>query len=147
MKVILRKDVKGKGKAGDMIEVSPGYARNYLLPKGLAIEATAGNVKALKDEERRRRKKEETKDARAKATKDRLEQMELKITAKAGESGRLFGAVTSKHISEALEKKDIKVDKKHIRLEEPIRHLGVTPVEMRLRPGITATLRVHVIEE
>lgn len=147
MKVILQQDVKGKGKAGDVINVSDGYARNFLLPRGLAVEATKGNMNTLKDEKRRAQEKEATADEQARALKERLEKMELKITAKAGENGRLFGAVTSKQLSETLKKQKIKVDKKNIQLDEPIRALGVTPVNIRLRPGITAKLRVHVVEE
>lgn len=147
MKVILQQDVKGKGKAGDVINVSDGYARNFLLPRGLAVEATKGNMNTLHDEKRRAQEKEAAADEQARAVKARLEKMELKIAAKAGENGRLFGAVTSKQLSEALKKQKINVDKKNIQLDEPIRTLGVTPVNIKLRPGITAKLHVHVIEE
>lgn len=147
MKVIFQKDVKGQGKAGEVKNVSDGYARNFLLPKGLAVEATAGNVNILKDEKRRESEKEAAADAEAERTKKHLEQTELLIKAKAGENGRLFGAVTSKQLSEALKQQKIKVDKKKIQLSEPIRTLGVTRVDIKLRPGITATLSVHVIEE
>lgn len=127
--------------------MSDGYARNFLLPKGLAVEATQGNVNALKDVKRREQAKEQELEAQARTLKDKLEQLDFKIPAKAGENGRLFGAVTSKQISEALKKQKLKVDKKQIQLDEPIRALGVTPVEIRLRAGITATLRVHVVEQ
>lgn len=147
MKVIFQQDVKGKGKKGEIKNVSDGYARNFLLPKGLAVEATQGNVNALKDVKRREQAKEQELEAQARTLKDKLEQLDFKIPAKAGENGRLFGAVTSKQISEALKKQKLKVDKKQIQLDEPIRALGVTPVEIRLRAGITATLRVHVVEQ
>lgn len=147
MKVILQQDVKGKGKAGDVINVSDGYARNFLLPRGLAVEATKSNMNTLKEEKRRAQAKEAAADEQARSLKERLEQMELKIAAKAGENGRLFGAVTSKQLSETLKKQKINVDKKNIQLDEPIRALGVTPVNIRLRKGITAKLRVHVVEE
>ncbi|AQS57283.1 MAG: 50S ribosomal protein L9 [Novibacillus thermophilus] len=146
MKVIFRQDVKGKGKKGEIKEVADGYARNYLLPKGLAVEATRGNVNALEAEKRQQEKKEKMADDQARALKERLEQLDLKIPAKAGENGRLFGAVTSKQISEQLMKENIRVDKKNIQLKEPIRTLGVTRVEIKLRPKITATLNVHVVE-
>lgn len=147
MKVIFLKDVKGQGKKGEIKDVSDGYARNFLLRKGLAVEATPGNINALKDEKRRQQEREQEKDREAEALKDRLEQLDFKIAAKAGENGRLFGAVTSKHISDELKRHNMKVDKKKIQLDEPIRTLGVTPVEIKLRPGITATLKVHVVEE
>lgn len=147
MKVIFQQDVKGQGKKGEVKNVADGYARNYLLPRGLAVEATSGNLKALKEEKQREREKEQEADIQARALKQRLEQLDLEIKAKAGEKGRLFGAITSKHISDALKKQNITVDRKKVQLDEPIRTLGVTEVEIKLRPNITATMNVHVVEE
>lgn len=147
MKVIFKQDVKGQGKKGEVKNVADGYARNYLLPRGLAVEATPGNMKALKEAQRREHEKEQEADAQAHALKQRLEQLDLKIKAKAGEKGRLFGAITSKHISDELKEQNITVDRKKVQLDEPIRALGVTKVEIKLRPGITAVMNVHVVEE
>lgn len=147
MKVILQKDVKGQGKAGEVKNVSDGYARNFLLPRGLAVEATAGNLNALKDLKRKEQQKEQQDEQAARALKVKLEQFDCKIAAKAGENGRLFGAVTSKQIAEALKKQKMTVDRKKIVLSEPIRTLGVTQVAVKLYPGIQATLNVHVVEQ
>lgn len=147
MKVIFKQDVKGQGKAGDVKEVADGYARNYLLPRGLAVEATPGNLKALQEVKAREREKALKADEEARQVKERLEQLAFTITAKAGENGRLFGAVTSKHISDQLKQHDIHVDRKKIQLDEPIRELGTFPVTVKLRPGIAATLNVHVSEQ
>lgn len=146
MKVIFEQDVKGQGKKGEIKTVSDGYARNYLLPKGLAVEASKGKLKELKVQQQQASQKKAQEKAQAEKLKAELEEMDFQVPAKAGEKGRLFGAVTSKHISEALAKQQIKVDKKKIQLDEPIRNLGVTPVEIKLYEGVTATLQVHVVE-
>ncbi|OUM93695.1 MAG: 50S ribosomal protein L9 [Thermobacillus sp. ZCTH02-B1] len=147
MKVIFLQDVKGQGKKGEVKEVSEGYARNYLFPRGLATEATKGNLKTLEvrkqSEERRKQQEKEEAEQLGK----RLEQMTVVIRAKAGEGGRLFGAITSKQVAEALAKEGIEIDKRKIELEEPIRALGVTKVPVRLHPQVRATLSVQVIEE
>jgi len=147
MKVIFLQDVKGQGKKGEVKEVSEGYARNYLFPRGLATEATKGNLKTLEvrkqSEERRKQQEKEEAEQLGK----RLEQMTVVIRAKAGEGGRLFGAITSKQVAEALAKEGIEIDKRKIELEEPIRALGVTKVPVRLHPQVRATISVQVIEE
>lgn len=102
MKVILQQDVKGQGKKGQMVEVSDGYARNFLLPRKLAVSATADNINTMKQQEKARKAQEAAEKAQAEATAKQLEGLMVKITAKAGEGGRLFGAVTAKEISEAL---------------------------------------------
>lgn len=147
MKVIFLKDVKGKGKAGEVKEVADGYARNHLLPNNLAIEATKSNLQALKAKKRSEEKKAQQIKQEAEQLKEKLEKMEVKITAKAGEGGRLFGAVTNKQIADVLKKQNIVIDRRKIELDEPIRSLGYTKVPIKIHPEVTATLNVHVVEE
>ncbi|OIJ17019.1 50S ribosomal protein L9 [Anaerobacillus alkalilacustris] len=146
MKVIFLQDVKGKGKKGEIKNVSEGYARNYLLPNKLASEATSGNLKTLEVKKQGEEKRAEEKLNEAKAYKDELEKLTVEIKAKSGEGGRLFGAVTSKQIADTLGKMKKKVDKRKIELDEPIRALGYTNVPVKLHPEVTATIKVHVIE-
>ncbi|MCR6108533.1 50S ribosomal protein L9 [Salipaludibacillus agaradhaerens] len=147
MKVIFLKDVKGKGKKGEVKNVSEGYARNYLLKNNLAVEANKGNMKTLekKQESAERQAEEELNEAQA--FKEKLEGMTVELKAKAGEGGRLFGAVTNKQIAERLKKMNMKVDKRKIEMDEPIRSLGYTNVTIKVHPKVIATLKVHVAEE
>lgn len=146
MKVILLKDVKGKGKKGDVINSSDGYARNFLLPKGLAKEATDSNMHILnkKKEAERKKKIEETEEAQKLA--EELKNKEIKITAKAGENGRLFGAITTKEIAKELKKQyKIDVDKKKI-VSDTIKQLGSYEVEVKLYPEISTKIKVVITE-
>ncbi|AKG36858.1 50S ribosomal protein L9 [Paenibacillus durus] len=148
MKVIFIKDVKGQGKKGQIKEVSEGYATNFLLPRGMARPATEGNMKTLENqaaaEERRKQQEKEE----AEQLGQKLSGLELTMKAKAGEGGRLFGAITSKQIAEALAKANgITIDKRKIELEEPIRHLGTTQVQVKLHTEVKAVLKVQVTEE
>lgn len=147
MKVIFIKDMKGQGKKGQVKEVSEGYAQNFLLPRGIVRPATEGNMKTLDNQKalEERLKQEEKAEAEALAKKLEAEVTELK--AKAGEGGRLFGAITSKQIAEALSKKGLKIDKRKIELDDPIRTLGVTQVIVKVHPEVKATLKVQVTEE
>jgi large subunit ribosomal protein L9 len=147
MKVIFQKDVKGQGKKGEMKDVSEGYARNFLFPKGLAIEASQSNVKIVQQKKASDEKKKQ--DEREEATKlaEQLSQTTVQLKAKSGEGGRLFGAITSKQIAEQLAKLNFKIDKRKIILDEPIRSLGVTEVQIKIYSEIHAELKVHVIEE
>lgn len=147
MKVIFIKDMKGQGKKGQVKEVSEGYAQNFLLPRGIVRLATEGNMKTLDNQNaaEERRKQEEKEEAEVLAKKLEAEVTELK--AKAGEGGRLFGAITSKQIAEALAKKGLKIDKRKIELDDPIRTLGVTQVIVKVHPEVKATLKVQVTEE
>ncbi len=145
MKVIFKADVKGKGKKGETKNVSDGYARNYLLKHNLAVEATSGNLKAqeAKDAKQEQLAEEEVKEAEQ--LKEKLANMEVKLTAKSGDSGRLFGSITSKQIAEELKKSyQIKIDKRKIELDEPIRTLGYTNVPVKLHPEVTGNIRVHI---
>ncbi|MBU9722319.1 MULTISPECIES: 50S ribosomal protein L9 [Bacillaceae] len=147
MKVIFLSDVKGKGKKGEVKNVSEGYARNYLFKNNLAIEANAGNMKTLEKKQESKQKQAEEEVKQAEQLKEKLESMEVKIKAKSGEGGRLFGAVTNKQIAEHLKKMKVKVDKRKIEMDEPIRNLGYTNVNLKVHPKVNATLKVHVIEE
>lgn len=148
MKVIFLKDVKGQGKKGEIKNVADGYAANFLIPRGLAKAANESNLKQLEhmQEIERKQKAKEKQEAEALAAK--LEAMTLTIRAKAGEGGRLFGSITSKHIADELKKSHkLNIDKRKIVLEEPIRSLGVTRVPIKVHPEVKAELPVHVQEE
>jgi len=148
VKVIFQQDVKGKGKKGEVKEVAEGYARNYLFPRGLAVEASSSNMNALKDQQRRQEQKRKEELANAQELAKKLEQLDITLHTKSGKGGRLFGSVTSKQISQHLKKEyDIQIDKKKIQLNEPIRTLGVTQVPVKLHPKVTATLSVQVLAE
>lgn len=148
MKVIFLQDVKGKGKKGDVKNVSDGYARNYLLKNKLAEEATPGNMKALQAQKRKSAELEEQEKEEAVQLKNKLESLEVTLKAKSGEGGRLFGSITSKQIAEALNKDhSIKIDKRKVELDQPIRSLGYTNVPVKLHPEVTGTVKVHVVEQ
>lgn len=147
MKVIFLQDVKGQGKKGEVKEVSEGYARNFLLPKGVVQIATEGAKKTLDQMAASAAKKKEQEKDEFKALAAKLSEMTIVIKAKAGEGGRLFGAITSKQIAEALEKQKVKIDKRKIELDEPIRVLGTTKVIVKLYPDVKGTLNVQVVED
>lgn len=145
MEVILREDVQSLGKAGAVVRVKPGYARNFLLPRGLAYEATEGNKKRIAAEGRARDARREEDRAKAAESARSLEALSLTIPAKAGEGERLFGSVTSQDIAAALERAGQAVDKRRIELEHPIKSLGDHQVPVRLHPDVQAMLRVTVV--
>lgn len=148
MKVILQQDVKGQGKKGQMIEVSEGYGRNFLLPRKLAIPATADAVNTMNLKEKARKAEEARQKAEAQATADKLKECTVKLTAKAGNGGRLFGAVTTKEISDGLQKQyGIAVPKQKLVLDEPIKAFGGYQVKAKLGFEITAIVKVSVTEE
>lgn len=145
MKVILTQDVKGKGKKGQMVEVSDGYGRNYLLPRGLAKEANNSNINVMEGQaasaEFRRQKEIEE----AQALSAKLKELTVELKAKAGENGKLFGSITSKDVSEELTKQHyIKIDKKKFVLPDGIKVLGTTIVDIKIHAGIQGKLRVNV---
>lgn len=147
MKVIFLKDVKGKGKKGEVKNVADGYANNFLLKQGLAIEATAANISALNAQKKKEQKEAEEELQEAKKLKEQLEKLTVELTAKAGEGGRLFGSITSKQIADTLQKTHkIKIDKRKIELADAIRALGYTKVPIKLHTEVQATLNVHVKE-
>ncbi|TGB01239.1 50S ribosomal protein L9 [Halobacillus salinus] len=148
MKVIFTSDVKGKGKKGEVKNVNDGYARNYLLKHNLAVEATKGNMKAQQAKDQKQEELAQQEVDEAKKLKETLSNLEVKLTAKSGDSGRLFGSITSKQIAEELKKThNIKLDKRKIELDEPIRTLGYSNVPVKLHNEVTGTIRVHVEEK
>ncbi|MCM3740146.1 50S ribosomal protein L9 [Oceanobacillus luteolus] len=148
MKVIFLKDVKGKGKQGEVKDVSEGYARNYLLKNKLAIEATPGNLKALEAKKRKNAQQEQEEKEEAIALKDKLADLTVEMKAKSGEGGRLFGSITSKQIADKLAKDHgYKIDKRKIELADPIRSLGYTTVPIKLHPEVSGSVKVHVTEQ
>lgn len=146
MIVILQKDLKGTGKAGDVVKVSDGYARNMLIPKGIAKEATEGNIKSLEKQKAIAAEKKAEQKAAAQATAEKIGSLKVTIQSKGGEGGRLFGSITSKDIAEALAAQhDIKIDKKKIDLGGPIKQTGDFTVPIKLYSEVTANLNVTVI--
>lgn len=146
MKVILKVDVKGQGKAGDVKDVADAYAKNVLFKKNLAVEATPGNLKAFEAKERRAEQAAEAELEKAQQLKENLEKETIVVKTKSGEGGRVFGSVTSKQIAEALKGMGYKIDKRKIELEHPIKALGFTKVPVKLHQDVVATLNVHVQE-
>ena len=147
MKVILQQDVRGQGKKGQLVDVSDGYARNFLLPKKLAVIATAENLNTMKQQEKARKAQEAAEKAEAEATAKKLEGLMVKIPAKAGEGGRLFGAVTAKEISEALSAQfGLNIAKTKLVLDEPIKACGGYQIKAKLGYEIVGTVNVMVVE-
>ena len=148
MKVILQQDVKGQGKKGQMIEVSEGYARNFLLPRKLAIAATADAINTMNLKEKARRAEEARQKEAAMAAAEQLKALLVKIPAKAGTGGRLFGAVTTKEISDALKAQhNVDIPKQKLVLDDPIKSFGTYQVKARLGFEISGTVNVLVCEE
>lgn len=147
MKVILTKTIDRLGRAGDCVNVKDGYARNYLFPKNMALEATAGNIKTLELLKKKQAVEDENKLKEAKSLADRMSSLSITISAKAGEEEKLFGTVTAEMISKALEAEHIAVDKKDIIIDEPIKKLGVYQVGAKVHPEVKAILRVWVVKE
>ena len=148
MQVILLKDVKGQGKAGQGVKVSDGYARNMLLPKKLAMEATPANMKVLEKQRAQIEAQRAIDKQVAEDIKAKVEAKTVKVVTKAGENGRLFGAITNKDIAEAIQKEFlIELDKKKIDLDAPIKQTGVTEVTLKLFPGVQAKCKVDVVTE
>ena len=147
MKVILQQDVKGQGKKGQLVEVSEGYARNFLLPRKLAIEATTDAINTLNLKEKARKAEEARQKAEAEAIAGKLKDCPVKLTAKAGNGGKLFGAVTTKEIAEGLKKQyNIDIPKQKLVLDEPIKSFGTYQVKAKLGFEITGTVSVTVSE-
>lgn len=147
MKVFLKEDVKNLGKIGDVVNVAEGYARNFLLPKKVAVEANPKNLKEFEHNKRIiQEKAAKIKDA-SKATADKLSALTLTIKAKAGEEDKLFGSVTTMDIAEAFKAEGFEVDKKKILLGEPIKRLGEYTVEVKIHSEVNATVKVQVISD
>lgn len=148
MKIILTQDVRGKGKKGEMIEAAEGYARNFLIPRGLAVIATADNVNTMKMQQKAKARADAEAKAKAEAIAEALKSAQVKIAARGGEGGKLFGAVTGKEIAAGLKAQyDMDVDAKKLVLEEPIKSFGSYQVKARLGYEVSGTVYVLVIEE
>lgn len=147
MKVILTQDVRGHGKRGQMIEVSDGYARNFLLPRKLAQEATADNINTMRMNDKATQERQAKERAEALELRNRMKDMTVVVTAKGGGAGRLFGSVTNTEVSEALAKQaGVQLDKRKIVLDEPIKSVGVYTVKCKLGYEINAELKIEVKE-
>lgn len=145
--IILQEDVENLGSAGDVVDVKPGYARNFLIPRGLARRATAGNLKRIQ-EERRRREKAATRERQvAEDLSERLEGLSLSFSVRAGEEGRLFGSVTASDIADRLAEQGLEVDRRTLQLEEPIKELGVYRVSVDLHAEVRPELKIWVVAE
>lgn len=147
MKIILKENVDGLGGAGDLVQVKDGYARNFLIPKGLAEEATPAGMARAQEYKRAQQKKMEAAKENAKEIARKIEGIKMEVEMKAGEKGKLFGSVTSSDIAEFLQSKGFDVDKKKIVLEENIKSLGRHKVEIKLYKDVSAQLVVDVKEE
>ncbi len=148
MKVILKQDVKGLGKKEDMVNVSDGYARNFLFPRGLAAEASASNINVMNTKKEAEKTKKNRELAQAKELAAKLKETVVVIKSKSGENGKLFGSITSKDISDKLKSDfSLDIDKKKIVLPDPIKALGTTEVEVKLYPEVSAKLTVKTVQE
>ena len=148
MIVILNKDVKGTGKAGDVVKVSDGYARNMLIPRGLATEATQGNIRHLEKQKAIAAEKKAEEKAQAQQQAEKIQKASVLIKTKAGEGGKIFGSITSKDISEALrEQHGIDIDKKKFQMDAPLKQTGETGVDIKLYQDIIARLTVIIESE
>jgi large subunit ribosomal protein L9 len=145
MKVILKHDVKGLGRAGDMKEVKDGYARNFLLPTGAAMMADLGATKNWERHRAEREERDRSERAGAEATAEKLRAMRLEVAVKAGERNRLFGSVTNREIAELIAREGVEIDRHAIHLREPIKTLGDHRVDVRLMAGVEAQLTVTVV--
>lgn len=148
MKVILQQDVKNLGKKGDLVNVAEGYGRNFLFPKGLAVEATQGNIKKVEGQKAFEAKKRAQELQEAKDLGEKIKALQVKVKTKSGEGGRLFGSVTNKEIADIVEKvHGIKVDKRKFELKEPIKALGQYTIPVKLHPEVAVELKVQVLAE
>ena len=147
MEIILRQAVENLGSTGDVVKVKSGYARNYLLPHGLAYEATPGNLKRIQQERDRLDAAENERRGAAQTIAEKLEQVSVTFSARVGEEGKLFGSVTSQDIADFLDGHGLKIERRRIHLDEPIKGLGESRVVIRIHPEITAQLRVNVARE
>lgn len=148
MKVILKENVEKIGSKGDVVNVAKGYARNFLFPRNLAVEATKENLKILEKEREKLLEIKEKEKEEAEALGDKIKSYEFKLSAKSGEKGKLFGSITSKDIAEAVkEESGIEIDKRKIELKEPIKELGMHNIVVKLHPEVETVISVNIEEE
>jgi large subunit ribosomal protein L9 len=146
MKVILLKEVKGMGKEGDLVNSKDGYARNYLIPRNMAIEATSENLKKWEEAKKQEAAKKKQELEEAKALKERLEKLTVEVKAKGGSGGRLFGSITSQDIAAALkDQHGVEIDKRKIEMKDNIKNAGAAEVDLKLYPEVSAKLKVNVV--
>lgn len=144
VQVILNEDVPNLGRPGDVVKVRAGYARNYLLPRGLAVEANPRNLRAFEHQKAIAMRKREALKDQAAALKEKLEELKLSVSARAGEEGKLFGSVTNIDLERALRERGFEIDRRRIILPEPIKQLGDYTVVVRLQPEVEANLKLSV---
>jgi large subunit ribosomal protein L9 len=144
--VVLQQDVQNLGKSGDLVRVRPGYARNFLIPRGLAMPATAGNVARIEELRQRARARAAKELVQAQETAKKLESLSVKIARAVGEENKMYGSVTSKDVEEAFAAIGVEIDRKKISLAEPIKTLGLSEVPIKLHHDVTAKLRVEVVK-
>jgi len=147
MKLILKEDVPNLGKAGDLVEVARGYGRNFLVPQGKALDATAHHLRELEEQKRLIIKKKTKDQEAAQKLAEQITSLELNLSRKVSDGEKIFGSVTSKDVAEALAKAQITLDRKNILLEDPIRTLGNFEIPLKIHPGMTVQLRLKVSEE
>jgi large subunit ribosomal protein L9 len=148
MKVIFLQDVKNKGKKGEVKDVATGYAQNFLIKKGLAEEATPGNLEKLKKQKDQDAQAKEQELVDAQLLKTELESKEVEIKTKSGEGGRLFGSISSKQVVDAFDKQhNLKIDKRKLNMDQPLKSLGYHKLKVKLHPEVEADIKVHVVEQ
>jgi len=147
MKVILRKDSEKLGHVSEVVSVKDGYARNYLIPRGIAYEATDGSLRQLEEENKQQSRRTDKEHVQAEALAANLEKISITIKMKVGEEEKLFGSVTAQMIADALVEKEITLDKRQIELEEPLKALGIYDVPVKLTGGVTGKIKVWIVRE
>jgi len=147
MKIILIENVKGVGEIGDVVIVKDGYARNYLIPKGLARTATSSNVKVIEEERNKLLRLKEKEKTKAQQLAEKVSNTSCTVSVRAGQDDKLFGAVTNEDIARVCEAEGIKIDKHRIQLGQPIKKLGVYQIPVKLHPDVVATLKIWVVKE
>jgi large subunit ribosomal protein L9 len=147
MKVILRKDSEKLGHISEVVSVKDGYARNYLIPRGIAYEATEGSLHQLEEENKQQSRRTDKEHTQAEALAAKLEKVSITIKMKVGEEEKLFGSVTGQMIADALIEKEITLDKRQIELEEPLKALGIYDVPVKLAGGVTGKIKVWIVRE
>ena len=147
IQVVLQREVHNLGESGDVVRVRPGYARNFLYPRQLALPASTGNLARVEDFKRLAAARHEAARKQARATADQLASVSVKITRAVGEENKMFGSVTAKDIEAAFAEKGITIDRKQLDLKEPIRTLGLSEVSIKLHPDVSAALRVEVVKQ
>lgn len=147
MKVILRDEIEGRGKTGEVIEVKSGYARNYLIPRNLAIPATRGNLRAIDEVKTQKDIRDKKRRRDAEKIKDRIEKLSLTAEARVGEDEKLFGSITAQNVADLLAKEGVTVDKRHIDMPEHIKSLGVYTVPVKIEADVIANVKLWVVKQ